>query len=105
MQNPFIRQSFAGHHLLHHADIGGDIDNIGLKQGVKLALERNDDLVEQVFDLLHALGDVFRLDVLVLECDILFHKFNRGRQIIVEELPDLAEFFRVLPDAVENLSR
>ena len=101
----FVRQPFAGHHLLHHADIGGDVDDVGLKQRVELPLEGDNDLVEQVFDLLHPLGDVFRFETLVLQRDVLLHKLDRSRQIIVEELPDLTELFRVFPDAVEDLRR
>ena len=98
-------QTFAGHHLLHHANLCRDVYHIVFKQAVKLLLERGDHLFQHVFDLRHALVDVADAHALILQDDILLEQLDRRRQIVVQKLPDLPDILRMLLDIVENFLR
>ena len=99
------RQAFARHHLLHDLNVRCNIHNAAFKQAVELPLEGDDDLVQHVFDLLHALVDVSHAHTLILQHHVLLEQLDGCRQIIIEELPDLPHILRVLFDVGENFLR
>ncbi len=98
-----VGQPLAGEHLVHHVDIGLDIQRLIGKERIEPLLVRDDGGVEHVVNALHALVQILSLHADAAHAVIGVEELDRGGEVVVHELFDLGDVGGILDRVLHDL--